>query len=151
MSSMQTVLNEVFERARASGVFGDCQVEGDRLSCEAKASAEPAFYRVEFEDGRLYVSLVTENRWLSESIESELMHSGDDLVELLDEELAELGYEGDTPSYEHYRSEDMLFTFRSEVPGSGGSFDAELVGTMLLGYEATFRQLGDMEDSGDDD
>lgn len=145
MASVQTVLRDVLDQAQKADVFGECKVEGDRLSCAAKNSAEPAFYRVEFIGDDLWVSLVTENRWLSESIESELMHTGDDLTELLDEELADLGYEGSTPTYEHFRSEDMLFTFRTKVA------DHAHATLLLLGYEATFRQLGDMDESGEDD
>lgn len=149
MTTLQSLLSEVLERAAASGVFGSCQIEGDRLVCEADGAAERAFYRVEHEGDRLYVSLVTDNRWLSESIESDLMHSGDELGELLEEELAELAYTGSTPPVEHYRSDDMLFTFRSAAPGDG-VWDAGAVAVLLLGYEACFRQLGDMSEESED-
>ncbi|USN98340.1 MAG: hypothetical protein H6810_09175 [Phycisphaeraceae bacterium] len=137
------------EGARTSGVFADVCVTDDQLACAARGSAEPAFYRVSDEEGRVWVSLVTPNRWLSESIEAELMHTGDKLEELLEEELVDLGYEGPAPTFEHFRSEDMLFTFRSPVPREGDGFDgalAEKVKLMLFGYEACFRQLGDMSE-----
>ncbi|MGP1271767.1 MAG: hypothetical protein ACTS22_00375 [Phycisphaerales bacterium] len=150
------LFDRVAEAARSAGVFGGVRLEGDRLVCDAAASAEPAEYRLEREGDAVWVSLVMRDRWLSESVEADLMHSGDKLEELLDEELAELGFEAPTgglPSYQHFRSEDMLFTFRSEVPLEGKD-EASAVRTAtqwLLGYEACFRQLGDMEADGDDD
>ena len=51
--------------------------------------------------------------WLSESIESDLMHSGDKLDELIEEELVDQGEEPGHISFEHFRSDDMLFTFRT--------------------------------------
>ena len=65
----------------------------------------------------------------------------------LDEELADVGYDGPTPTYEHFRSDDMLFTFRTKVP----RVDADTVLKFLLGYEQCFRNLGDMEESDEDD
>ncbi len=135
------------EAADRAGVFAAVRTEGDRLECRAEGSAEPAFYRVFFEEGDAWVSLVTKDRWLSESIEADLMHTGDSLEELLEEELADQGFEGETPGFEHFRSEDMLFTFRSRVPGVAEPLDETMVeptSQVLLAYEACFRQLGDM-------
>ncbi|MBZ0170882.1 MAG: hypothetical protein K8E66_00735 [Phycisphaerales bacterium] len=144
--------NTIKTAAEDAGVFERARVHGDLLECEASGSAEPAAYRVSFEGGSIWVSLVTENRWLSESIEADLMHTGDKLEELLEEELADLGYEGPTPAFEHFRSEKMLFTFRTAVPGGDEPLDeskAETTVQVLLGYEACFRELGDMsEDEG---
>jgi hypothetical protein len=121
-----TLLEQVGANARRAGVFGAVRTEGGRLVCAAAASAEPADYRVSVEpSGRVWVELVTANRWLSESIETDLVHTGDKLNELLDEELADLG---------------------SAVPEP----TAEAVTTWLLAYEQCFRQLGDMDDSGED-
>lgn len=147
---MQSLLEQIQSRAEASGVFGSVRIEGGMLVCDAKNSAEPAHYRVEFHgeggEPEVWVSLVMKDRWQSESIEAELMHTGDKLEELLDEELADIGYEGPALGFEHFRSEDMLFTFRSRVP----SDDPETIGTCLLGYELTFRQLGDMDTTEED-
>lgn len=149
--------DQIIAHARAiaerAGVFGSVGVEGGSLVCGAKASAEPAHYRLTPRDGGLVVSLDMADRWQSESIESTLMHSGDKLEELLDEELAELGYEGDAPTYRHFRSDAMLFVFETPVPIEGLDAQAagELAASFLLGYEACFRQLGDMDAEGDED
>lgn len=148
---VRALLGLVAESAERAGVFGSVTNEGERLVCPAANSAEPAFYGVDPDaDGNVWVSLIMEDRWQSESIESELVHTGDKLEELLDEELAELGYSSDAspaPTYQHYRSEDMQFTFRSMVPLGDLDLAAagERVAQWLLAYEACFRQLGDMD------
>ena len=144
---------EVARAAERAGVFGAVETRslptGPVLECRAKASAAPAFYRVYPEGGKLWVSLVTADRWLSESIESDLMHTGDKLEELIEEELEELGYDGPTPTYQHYRSDDKLFTFRTPIPvqaGEEGSVrGTETIVLFLRAYEQCFRQLGDIE------
>ncbi|MEL6739096.1 MAG: hypothetical protein AAFP26_00410, partial [Planctomycetota bacterium] len=99
----------------------------------------------------IWVSLVTDNRWLSESIESDLVHTGDKLEELLEEELVDLGWELGTLPYEHFRSDDMLFTFRSKMPfGPDRADAAEQTVIAVLGYEQCFRELGDMTEDEED-
>ncbi len=155
VAAWTALLGSVRAAAERAGVFGACRVQGDRLVCEAKASAEPAEYRLEQVGGRCWVSLVMKDRWQSESIESDLMHTGDKLEELIEEELAELGYEGPHGAdgsvglrFEHFRSDEMLFTFRTPVPtgasGFGGEEAARAATMFLLAYEACFRNLGDM-------
>jgi hypothetical protein len=141
------LLEQVRDAARKAGVFAGAEIRQDRLVCPALASAEPADYRVYQDDRGVWVELVTANRWLSESIETDLVHTGDKLNELLDEELADLGWTGAPSTFEHFRSDDMLFTFRSKVPEP----TSENTTVWLLAYEQCFRQLGDMDDSGDDD
>jgi len=151
--ALERVIDQAGRRAEEAGVFGGVRVVGGSLVCRAKSSAEEAHYRLTPREGHLVVSLDMLDRWQSESIESDLMHSGDKLEELLDEELAELGYEGKTPSYRHFRNDDKLFVFETTVPLEGLS-EAEAVeraAQFLLGYEACFRQLGDMDADGDVD
>jgi len=143
------LLESLRSRADAAGVFGPCEVIDGRLDCKADGSAEDAWYRVRWERGRVWVSLEMTDRWQSESIEADLVHTGDKLDELLEEELIELGYEDARPIFEHYRSDDMHFVFRSPVDVAGDALGGEdatqAVAIMLLGYEACFRQLGDMD------
>jgi hypothetical protein len=140
------LLEAVARRVRESGKFSDVKAEGGRLTGGAR-DVEEAEYRLEFDaDGRLWAAIVTPDRWLSESIESDLLNTGDKIEELIQDELIELGVEGDSPAVEHFRSEDLLFTFRSPVPVEGLGADAarDLGAAYLLAYEACFRQLGDM-------
>ena len=151
-STVSTFLDHIRRRAEAAGVFGVVAIEGERLECAALASAEPASYRVVFENGAWNVALVTEDRWLSESIEADLMHTGDPIEELIEEELVELGWSDGALVVKHYRSDDLLYTFRSPIPGADPADEraAARVATCLLAYEAAFRELGDMEDSGEE-
>jgi hypothetical protein len=144
--SVGAVLKRVAARAEEAGVFGSVEERDGRLVCTAKASAAPASFRLGLDGGKLWVSLVTADRWLSQSIEADLVHTGDKMTDLLEEEFAELGRPGERPPVEHFRSDDLLFTFRSAVPTS----DAETAALYLLAYEACFRRLGDME-AGDDE
>lgn len=148
----EELIGKLSAAADEAGVFESVEVKAGVLICHADGAAEPAEYRVFADAGSVWVSLVTENRWLSESIESELMHTGDKLEELLEEEMVDLGYDGPTPSFEHFRSPDKLFTFRTPAcpVGEYTPADAETLRLTLLGYEACFRQLGDMSE-GDDD
>lgn len=150
---MSSFLNAIRERASRAGVFSGVEITDSMLRAQAPNSAEPAWYRVEQADGSWYVSLVTADRWLSESIEADLMHTGDPLEELIEEELVELGQESPgTIRVDHYRSDDMLYTFRTPIPidSSDSPTAAERASTYLLAYEAAFRELGDMEVDEDD-
>lgn len=147
------ILEEVRSGAERSGAFAAVRLADGRVECRARGCESEAHYRIEAEQGRWWVSFVTPDRWLSESIEADLQHTGDDLEELLEEELAEQGLEIRLP-YQHYRSEDRLFTFRSPVPaetGAGEAAVADAAVRCLLAYEACFRALGDVAGSGDEE
>lgn len=148
-SALAQLLQMVAARAQQAGVFGPVSIKGDRVECEAKASAAPAFFRVGLEDGSLWVSLVTADRWLSQSIEADLVHTGDKLEDLIAEELAEFDWKGPPLTFEHFRSEDKLFTFRSRIHVDTAKFgeqaSAERATACLLAYEACFRELGDID------
>lgn len=149
MSTPETtsiLLDAIADSARRRNVFGAISLDDHRLSC--KAGEAEAFYRLESRGERLFVSLVTPDRWLSESIESDLMHYGDPLEELVAEELAEFGL--DVPQGEivvkHFRSDDLLYTFETPLPAAIAA-DADRTLRFLLAYEAAFRGLGDMSGS----
>jgi hypothetical protein len=154
--SLAAFLTRVADRvraARAEGepVFGPVEVREGMLVCRARASAAPASYRLFLEQGRLWVSLVMADRWLSESIESDLVEHGDKLEDLLEEEMVELGRHPEAPArFEHFRSDALLFTFRSPLPISpeqaGSEAAVDTAAVWLLAYEATFRNLGDMNE-----
>lgn len=151
-----TLLSKVAEAARAANVFGEVRIADHRLEADAKSSAAPAFYRLFIDGARAWVSLVTADRYLSQSIEQDLVHTGDKLPELLEEELVDLdypklGHAAPTLAVEHFRDEAKLFTFRSALPidaarlADGVSVDTARI--VLLAYEAMFRRLGGMEEN----
>jgi hypothetical protein len=157
-ASVVAFFEAVALKVRAAGVFGEVAVLRDvtaahaMVRCDALASGDPAFYSLSVEDGKVWVNLKTAARYLSQSIEQDLVHTGDKIPDLLHEELVELGYDGPALTFEHFRDEAKLYTFRSVTPidvremGEGKMGKAVELGVkMLLGYEATFRPLGDME------
>lgn len=150
-STPTDVMAEVGERARRAGVFESVALAGSCLVCRAKGVS--ARYEVEADSQGVNISLRTPDRWLSESIETDLMHTGDALEELIEDELVELGVAGVGGEgarefrVEHFRSETKEFTFRSRLP-DGAASDAGRVTGWLLAYEACFRRLGDMSDEG---
>lgn len=156
--AFRRLLDELEHRARSSGVFGDVGIitdprRGLMLRCHALASAEPAEFRVFLDESKVWIALVTQARWLSQSIEADLVHTGDKIEDLLEEELIDQGWEGVRLPYQHFRDEDKLFTFRSPLPFPPASCDTpeaiDKSARALLAYEAAFRPLGDME--ADDD
>lgn len=157
-SAWNDTLRDLARAARDAAVFADVRADDLRLECDARGPDVPAFYRVDLQSAAgapvVCVSLVTPDRWLSQSIEQDLVHTGDKLSELLDEELAELGHNGPAPKVEHYRSDDKLYTFRSPLGLSAehaGSPEARrVIALHLLAYEALFKHLGDMPGGGDE-
>lgn len=143
---LKQTLEHVKTLARDADVFDSVEVTEGRLECRARGCESEAYFRIDEDDSQAWVSFVTPDRWLSESIEADLEHTGDDLEELLEEELAELGLEAEM-NYQHYRSEDRLFTFRTPIPldrHGDARTTAALVAKYLLAYEACFRELGDV-------
>ena len=140
------LLEKAAPLASSAGVFGPVAIKNGQLVCHAAASAAPASYRLFIENGSPWVSLVMADRWLSESIETDLLHTGDKVEDLLVEELVELGLPAQKPKVEHFRSDDLLFTFRSPIPTDS----AEIAVKHLLAYEACFRNLGDMNAGSDE-
>jgi hypothetical protein len=151
----QALYEEVGDRARDAKVFAKVRRTDDALICRAKLEQTEATYRAVVADQHdvVWVGLFTPDRWLSESIEQDLLHLGDTVEELLEEELYEQGFEARLP-VEHFRDPKKQFIFRSPVfVPKGEKLDSEgmvdRVGRVLLAYEAAFRRLGDMDPEAD--
>tara|TARA_R110002072_G_scaffold150953_1_gene299680 strand:- start:23838 stop:24308 length:471 start_codon:yes stop_codon:yes gene_type:complete len=134
-----------------AGVFGPVKIDDRGVSCQAKNSAEEAFYRVSVTDDGVWIGMETEDRWLSGSIEGDLVNTGDKLNDLIEEEVVDLGHVDAKVNFEHFRSPEMLYVFRSKLstpmddPKAG-----EHALIWLLGYEIVLRELGDMDESEED-
>jgi len=146
----QSLYEEVGDRVRASSVFEKVRRNDDALRCRGKHAESEVYYIAEVSEAHdlVWVALETPDRWLSESIEADLMFKGDKIEELLEEELVDQGFEGSLP-VEHFRNEEKRFVFRSPVflPASeklDGEGMVDRVTQVLLAYEAAFRQLGNM-------
>ncbi len=152
-SPIAPLLQSVSAAAQKADVFGSVALRHGMLVCEARDAAAPAEYRV-FEDaGAVWVGLFTADRWLSQSIEQDLVHTGDKLEELMEEELADQGEPKPASAlkFEHFRDDDRVFTFRVRT-GLAGSEPggADRATRWLLACEAMFARLGDMQ-GGDED
>lgn len=153
----QQLYQSLLKTARAAGVFRDVRVADGRLLCEAD-HVEPeteAIYFAELEDTtaeQIVVGFQTANRWLSQSIEADLVHTGDAIEELLEEELIAQGLELSLP-VEHFRDAAKRYTFRSRLP-LAAALDApetaDRVLQALLAYQACFLELGDMAGEADE-
>lgn len=140
----QSVLTALAASATARGTFATVESLSDRIRCHAKDCPEPAWYEVQATDRGWIVRFATPDRWLSESIESDLMHFGDPIEELVEEELAELGWRGKVPVIRHFRDDAKLYTFENVVSVDGATPSTELIAKFLFAYEAAFRALGDV-------
>lgn len=154
------ILDAVGERARSSGLFGEVARSGvGVLSLSAPEAGAPAFYRVSLAGtgggGGVFVSLVTPDRYLSQSIEQDLVHTGDKLSDLLHDELIDADHPAPwRPVVEHFRDPEKLYTFRTAVPEAelslGGDEPANRVWLLLKAYRACFENLGDMNAGGEE-
>ena len=146
------LLNDIAAAARASGRFKSVRFIDRLLRCDALDVETEAWYQAgPVEGGRVWVGIYTPDRWLSESIEADVLHQGDKFEELLEEELVDQGYEGKL-EVQHFRDDAKVFVFRSPVAfdGVGADAAAERLTRVLLAYEACFRELGDMPGEADD-
>lgn len=152
----QALYEEAGDRAREAKVFARVRRNDDALICRARDVDSDTQYRVEVAEKHdlVWVGLYTPDRWLSESIETDLLHLGDKLEDLLEEELYDQGFEARLPM-EHFRDDEKQYVFRSPVflPKSeklDGEGMIDRVTRVLLAYEAMFRQLGDMDPDEED-
>lgn len=149
----QALYEEVGDQVREARVFARVRRNDEALICAARGVESQADYRVEVAPSHdlVWVGLYTPDRWLSESIEADLLHTGDKMEELLEDELLELGFEARLP-VEHFRDEQKRYVFRSPVfLPKGEKLDGEgmidRVAKILLAYQAAFSRLGDMAGS----
>lgn len=153
------LLNPLADAAHTSKRFKTVAVIDELLRCDARDVEAEAWYQVgPVESGpggeAVWVGVYTPDRWLSESVEADVLHQGDSFEELLEEELVDQGYEGKL-KIEHFRDDAKVFVFRSPVAlGKGGASSSESqagrIVKVLLAYEACFRELGDMPGESDD-
>lgn len=149
-SNLTAFFSRLADAARASGAF-DAVRQLPAGGVEGTDPVQPdAAFRIALEDGALWAAWVSANRYLSQSIEAEVKWTGDDIDELVDEEVEAQGWDGEPVGrFQHFRSEDKLFTFRSKLPldpARAGAGDAETALKFMLAYQGAFRNLGDMKE-----
>lgn len=146
--SLAAFFSAAAEIVRSSGAFAEVESGPMLVRCTDPVQPEAAF-RIVYEDDKLWAAWVSPNRYLSQSIEAEVKWTGDDIDELIDEEVEAQGWTGaKIGRFQHFRSEDRLYTFRSELPISptaASAAHAKDALAFLLAYQAAFRNLGDMK------
>ncbi len=149
--SCQSLYEEVGDLAREAHTFAKVRRTDDSLVCKPNDTEHNAVYRVTVTDAHnaVHIGLYTPDRWLSESIETDLVHADDTIEELLEEECLDRGYDAKL-HVEHFRNPDKEFVFRSAIPlPKGEKMDGEAmisrVSRALLAYQAVFSKLGDLK------
>ncbi len=145
-------LRSLRSAAESAAVFGTVTLDGAKLECPAKSSVASAEYRVEIAPDGWRLSLGTQDRWLSESIESALVESHDSMEDLLREELVDLDWVVAPPKIRHFRDESRRYVFECTIPfGNDAADDLRRTKCHLLAFESMFRQLGDMSGAGSEE
>lgn len=144
--TINTLLDQALVPLTNAGVFASVSRTETGIRCDAMHVEEDCYYAATREDdGSVWLGWYTPDRWLSESVEADLVHTGDKIEELLDEELADVGFVGKL-SIQHFRNDDKVFVFRSKLDTP----TTESLVQALLAYQACFVELGDMGPDEDD-
>ncbi|MBL0928461.1 MAG: hypothetical protein IBJ11_12555, partial [Phycisphaerales bacterium] len=153
--NLQATFAALRNAADAQGRFAPARALPRGIELPYKLKPDEAAFRIVADGPALYIEWVSPDRYFSQSIEADLMWSGDDLAEIIDEELADSGWlaagAGPMGTLEHFRSPppDKLFTFRQKLPIDPARLDpardAQRLLAALHAYEAAFRELGDMK------
>lgn len=144
-ANLSTVFDATIQPLTDAGVFAAVKRTELGVRCDAMHVEEECYYAAQVDAaGTVWVGWYSPDRWVSGSIEGDLVHTGDKIDELLEEELVDQGLSIKLP-LEHYRNEDKVFVFQGKVqlPEDIAQASALLV-KVLLALEACFVQLGDM-------
>ncbi|MCA9293316.1 MAG: hypothetical protein KDA20_05825 [Phycisphaerales bacterium] len=150
-TGQRAALDAAATSLREAETFAKVELRRPGLWAHPAGTEAEAFYRIEFEGtGEVWASWCSPDRYLSQSIESELMWSRDDLDDMLDEELVDLGWDaGALKPLKHYRDDEQLFVFRALLPLRGAALvagDGENLARCLMAFDRVFCELGDMKD-----
>ena len=151
-ATLSTVFDATLQPLQDAGVFASVSRTDVGVRCDAMHVEEECYYAAQLDDaGTLWVGWYSPDRWVSGSIEGDLVHTGDKIDELLEEELVDLGLSIKLP-LEHYRNDEKLFVFhgRLDLPPEVDDATNTLV-KVLLAFQACFVELGDMAPGEDDE
>ncbi|MEM6258511.1 MAG: hypothetical protein AAF711_15560, partial [Planctomycetota bacterium] len=151
-ATLSTVFDAAIQPLTDAGVFAGVSRTDAGIRCDAMHLDEECYYAAKLDsDGTLWVGWYSPDRWVSGSIEGDLVHTGDKIDELLEEELVDQGLAVAIP-LEHYRNDEKLFVFQGKLslPEDVGDA-AETLVKVLLAFQACFVELGDMAPAEDDE
>ncbi|MBX2851530.1 MAG: hypothetical protein KTR15_07285 [Phycisphaeraceae bacterium] len=150
-ATLTTVFDATIQPLKDAEVFADVTRTDAGVRCDAMYVEEECYYAAHADsEGNLWAGWYSPDRWVSGSIEGDLVHTGDKIDELLEEELVDLGLSIRLP-LEHYRNDDKIFVFhgRLDLPSDQAQATNTLV-KVLLAFQACFVELGDMAPGEDD-
>ena len=136
-------MNEIYDQLPES-LKSLAEITGSTIKVKAPHEVD-AWYQLSVTHGGCLLALMTKDRWLSESIEGDLEHTGDELEELFEEELVELDWDGPVPTFRHFRNDAREYVFSCEWPSSSPAEVTVALQAMIV----MFTELGDM--GGDDE
>jgi hypothetical protein len=151
-ATLATVFDAAVQPLTDAQAFADITRTETGVRCDALHVEEECYYAAQLDDaGTLWVGWYSPDRWISGSIEGDLVHTGDKIDELLEEELVDQGLSVSIP-LEHYRNDEKLFVFqgRLELPEDAGEAADTLV-KVLLAFQACFFELGNMSPEEEED
>lgn len=144
-ATLTTVLEQAVLPLTNAAVFASVKQDGTTLRCDAMHVEEECYYAVSAdESGTIWAGWYSPDRWISGSIEGDLVHTGDKIDDLLEEELVDQGV-SQKITLEHYRNTDKIFVFQGKLDLPADTAEAAaLVTKVLLAFQACFLELGDM-------
>ena len=144
-ANLSTVFDACVEPLTDANVFANVNRTDAGIRCDAMHVEEECYYAAHLDDqGNLWAGWYSPDRWVSGSIEGDLVHTGDKIDELLEEELIDLGLCIKIP-LEHYRNDDKIFVFHGKVTLPEDTDEAsDMLVKILLAFQACFVELGDM-------
>lgn len=145
-ATLSTVFDATIQPLTDTGDFAAVTRTDTGVRCDALHVEEECYYAATADDrGDVWVGWYTPDRWLSESIEAELVHTGDKIEELLEEELVDQGL-SQKIELEHFRDADKIFVFRGKLalPDESPEAASQAVVKALVALQACFVELGDM-------
>lgn len=148
-TAVHPLLEGVAKRLEGQSLLRNPEFTHDLLTVWHDHPEAEAGYLVEIDGPSVWVGWFTADRWLSGSVEADLVHTGDDLADLIEEELVELGGKGPI-HLEHFRDEQKRFIFRNPLrmddleSGLEGKAE-EVVARLVEAYARAFSELGDLK------
>ena len=150
-ATLSAVFDATIQPLTESKDFAAIKRTENGVRCDALHVEEECYYAAYgVDDGTVWVGWYSPDRWISGSIEGDLVHTGDKIDELLEEELVDQGLSIKLP-LEHYRNDDKIFVFQGklDLPSDQAQATDTLV-KVLLAFQACFVELGDMGEDEDE-
>lgn len=151
-ATLSTVFDACLQPLIEAEVFANVTRTETGVRCDAMHVEEECYYSAHVDSqGNVWAGWYSPDRWVSGSIEGDLVHTGDKIDELLEEELVDQGLSIKIP-LEHYRNDDKIFVFHGKLDLPADADEAtNTIVKVLLAFQACFVELGDMAPGEDDD